>query len=90
VFNGSLNSVPKDGAPGNSAAPGTANVDGAMPAPRKGVTAPVALPAPGATPSGSADAGRGAAVAAAAPTSLAPTPKASGPARAAASGFEID
>jgi pilus assembly protein CpaC len=94
VLKGSLNADPSaDPAPGKpaaSAAPGTANVDGATPMPRKSVPAPVALPAPGVTPSGSAAAGRGAAVAAAAPTSLEPTPKAGAPARAAASGFEID
>jgi len=95
VLNGSLNTVPnRDPAPGKpsaSAAPGAANVDGATPAPRKGVPAPVALPAPGKNPSGSADASRNASVAtAAAPTPLAPTPRADAPARAAASGFEID
>jgi pilus assembly protein CpaC len=92
VLNGSLNAVPnRDPAPGKpaaSAAPGTANVDGATPAPRKSLSAPVAVPAPGVTPSPSADASRNSTVAAAAaPTSLAPK---AAPARAAASGFEID
>jgi pilus assembly protein CpaC len=94
VFKGSVNSTPNTDAalakPAASAGPGTAKVDGATPVPRKPVAAPVALPAPGAKPSGSADAGRGAAVAATAPTALEPTPKAGAPARAAASGFEID
>lgn len=88
VFNGSFNSSPnRDPASGRPAG-GTANVDGATPSPRKSVPAPAALPAP----SGSADAGHGRAVAAAAgaPTPLDPTPRAGAPARAAASGFEID
>jgi Flp pilus assembly secretin CpaC len=100
IIDGSLNSVPSsDPAPGNPAAataPGSGNVDGATPAPRKAVGAPVALPAPNATPatSGQAKATPAAAtgsmpavVTAAAPTPL--TPKAA-PARSAASGFEID
>lgn len=83
VLGGSLNALP-NGKPAASAAPGTANVDGATPAPRTSVPAPVALPAPAVAP-------KGAVAAAAPPTALGPTPKAAGaPAHPAASGFEID
>jgi pilus assembly protein CpaC len=86
VLNGSLNALPNrdpaSGRPAASTAPGTANVDGATPAPRTPVPAPVALPAPAVAPK--------AVAAAAPPAALDPTPKAAAPARAAASGFEID
>ncbi|HEY1505640.1 MAG TPA: type II and III secretion system protein family protein [Stellaceae bacterium] len=101
VMNGSLNAVPSQnpppGKPSASAAPATATVDGATPAPRAPVPSPVALPAPAVMPSTTAEAKAApavlspasAVVSAAAPTSLAPAPKAA-PLRSAASGFEID
>jgi pilus assembly protein CpaC len=94
VLNGNLNVLPKpDPAPGKPAAPAGA-VDGATPAPRAPVAAPVALPAPGKTPSTGVEAKAVPAMAVGAPTALASTavaPKAAAtPRAAAASGFEID
>jgi pilus assembly protein CpaC len=94
VLNGSLNSVPNRDAAGkpSASAADSDNVDGATPAPRAAVPPPVAVPAPGVkrSNSGEAKANAASAVAAAAPVPLGPTPKAGAPARAAASGFEID
>jgi pilus assembly protein CpaC len=94
VLNGNLNVLPKpDPAPGKPAAPAGA-VDGATPAPRAPVAAPVALPAPGKRPSTAVEAKAVPAMAVGAPTALASTavaPKAAAtPRAAAASGFEID
>src|SRR6185437_2110091 len=59
VMNGSLNSVPSkdpaNGKPAASASPAAAAVDGATPAPRKPVSAPVALPAPAVAPTNSVE-----------------------------------
>jgi pilus assembly protein CpaC len=94
VLNGNLNVLPKpDPAPGKPAAPAGAG-DGATPAPRAPVAAPVALPAPGKRPSTGVEAKAVPAMAVGAPTALASTavaPKAAAtPRAAAASGFEID
>ncbi|HWE74866.1 MAG TPA: type II and III secretion system protein family protein [Stellaceae bacterium] len=103
VMNGNLNSVPSHdpgpGKPAASASPGSAIADGATPAPRRPVPAPVALPAPAvaAPMSGTASAAPmnpaslAPTVATAVPVAL-PAPKAAAASTrsAATSGFEID